>query len=306
MDRIRTTHSEKWRELAHKTPECCGGQHGKKYRISTWYKIVGGGGSNGPIESVIARKMKNDTNRDRIDLHFDMKVDGKWKYVSGEFTAEASTTPEDFYTMIVNLYPRGPGGKGGIVRVDDFSLWDFNPTPVAAEHAAAEAADKAQAMEDARLATLMTEVDPHAKRSAGVEAGMLDGYPYLRNEQVTVLWSRGENGGGILRVHDSTPNKELLSIGESQATSWEVDVKRADGEHLSYTNVGVPCEVKIATGRGEGVLSFTWSLADLQVTVVARLKEGESLARSRILVKAEGQETGLRTVTHPWVSGILP
>ena len=26
MDRIRTTHSEKWRELAHKTPECRGGQ----------------------------------------------------------------------------------------------------------------------------------------------------------------------------------------------------------------------------------------------------------------------------------------
>ena len=279
---------------------------GKKYRISTWYKIVAGGGSDGPLESVVVRDMKNNTNQDRKDLQFDMKVDGKWKYVSGEFTAEASTTPEDRYTTMVNLYPRGAGGKGGIVRVDDFSLWDFNPTPDADQQAAAKAADAALLLEDARLATLMTGADPNAKRSAGVEAGMLDGYPYLRNEQVTVLWSRGEQGGGMLRVHDSTSNKQLLRIDEAQATAWKVDVTRADGERLSYANVGVPCEVKFAAKRGVGAISFTWSVADLQVNVVARLKKGESVARSRIRVNVQGEETGLSAVTHPWVSGILP
>ena len=152
----------------------------------------------------------------------------------------------------------------------------------------------------------MTKTDPNAKRSAGVEAGMLDGYPYLRNEQVTVLWSRGENGGGMLRVHDSISEKELLRIDESKATAWQVDVKKADGQRLSYTNAGVPCEVTVEADNGEGKLSFTWSLADLQVTVVARLKADESLARSQILAEVTGEGTGLMTVTHPLVSGILP
>ena len=279
---------------------------GKKYRMSIWYKIVAGGEPDGPIESVIARDMKNDTNQDRKDLYVDMTVDGKWKYVSGEFTAEESTTPEDYYTMIVSVQTRGRGGKGGVIRVDDFSLWDFNPKPAAVDSAVAEAMEKAQVMEDARLAKLMAGADPNAKQSAGVEAGMLDGYPYLRNEKVMFLWSRGESGGGMLRVHDSASKKELLRIDESKATSWKVDVKRANGERLSYTNVGVPCEVKAAVQHGECRLFFKWSVADLQVIVVARLKDGESLARLRIQVKAKGNETGLVTVTHPLVSGILP
>ncbi len=279
---------------------------GKKYRISIWYKVVAGGPPDGPVEQVIARDMKNDTNQDRKDLYFDMKVDGKWKYIADEFTADPSTTPEDLYTMIVNLQPRGQGGKGGVIRVDDFSLWDFHPTPAAVDSAAAKATAKAQAAEDARLTTLMTKTDPNAKRSAGAEAGLLDGYPYLRNEQVTILWAQGKQGGGMLRVHDSTSNKELLRINESQATSWKVDVKKADGQRLSYTNAGIPCEVKVDAKNGEGRLLFTWSVEDLQINVVTKLKEDESLARSRILVNVKGEGTGLKTVTHPWVSGILP
>ena len=146
--------------------------------------------------------MKNDTNQDREDLHCNMKAEGKWTYISSEFIAQASTTPEDFYSLMIQLDQQEQGGKGGVIRVDDFSLWDFNPTPAAVESAAAKAIVKAQAIQDARLATLMTKTDPNAKRSAGVEAGMLDGYPYLRNEQVTVLWARGENGSGMLRLHD--------------------------------------------------------------------------------------------------------
>ncbi len=279
---------------------------GKKYRMSIWYKIVAGVAPDGPLRDVIARDMKNDTNHDRKDLFSDMTIDGKWKYMSHEFIAQASTTPEDFYSMMIHLDQQEQGGKGGVIRVDDFSLWDFNPTPAAVESAAAKAIAKAQALQDAWLTTLMTKTDPNAKRSEGVEAGMLDGYPYLRNEQVTVLWARGENGSGMLRLHDSISEKELLRIDESKATAWQVDVKKADGQRLSYTNAGVPCEVTVEADNGEGKLSFTWSLADLQVTVVARLKAGESLARSRILAEVTGEGTGLVTVTHPLVSGILP
>ena len=41
--------------------------------------------------------------------------------------------------MMIHLDQQGQGGKGGVIRVDDFSLWDFNPTPAAVESAAAKA-----------------------------------------------------------------------------------------------------------------------------------------------------------------------
>ena len=53
-----------------------------KYRFSIWYKIVAGGNPDGPIESVIVRNMKNDTNQDRLDLHFDMTASGNTSPVS--------------------------------------------------------------------------------------------------------------------------------------------------------------------------------------------------------------------------------
>ena len=86
---------------------------GKKYRMSIWYKVVAGGAPDGPVKHVIARDMKNDTNHDRKDLYFDMKVDGKWKYISNEFTAQASTTPEDFYSMMITWTSRGRAAKAG-------------------------------------------------------------------------------------------------------------------------------------------------------------------------------------------------
>ena len=62
----------------------------------TWRKIVSGGAPNGPIESVIASDRKYDANQDRTDLHFDMKVAGKWKCASGRLTAELPATDDAF------------------------------------------------------------------------------------------------------------------------------------------------------------------------------------------------------------------
>ena len=55
---------------------------GRKYRMSIWCKVVAGGDPDGPIESVVARGRKNDTNEDRRDLGFDMTRDSTWKYIS--------------------------------------------------------------------------------------------------------------------------------------------------------------------------------------------------------------------------------
>ena len=266
---------------------------GKKYQISTWYKIVAGGAPDGPVESVIASDRKNDTNQDRNDLYFDMKVDGKWKYVSGRFTAELSTTDDDFYRLMVSLVPRGKGGKGGIIRLDDFSLRELIPMPT-------------EDIENV-LAKLSTEgADPQGKKSRGVEAGILGGLPYLRNKKVIYLWSRPQNGGGLLRVQNLRSGKDLLATEETEATWWTMDLKRTGGQRFSYENTEVPCEVKFNAAGGEGKLLFTWPREDVQVQVETRLKNDESLTRSRITIEASGEDRGLLAVTFPVIKGIVP
>ncbi len=98
--------------------------------------------------------------------------------------------------------------------------------------------------------------------------------------------------------------KELLAVDEAEAASWKVDLK-GEGQ-LSYENAGEPLKVKFDASVGEGKLSFTWALRDVRVEVETRLRSAESLARSRITVRAGSEGTGLKTVAFPVVKGILP
>ncbi len=262
---------------------------GKKYRMSIWYKIV----ANDSLESVIARDQKNDTNQDRKDLHFDMTVDGKWKQISAVFTAHESTTPKDYYRLAVNPVPRGKGGAGGIVRVDDFSLWDLDPS--------LPPAPKPQASVMAKL--LKVDAGGKAKNTGGAEAGVLDGYPYLRNERVIYLWAKPENGGGLFRMHDLRSGKQILKIDQGQATFWKVDAKNKAGNTLTFENASVPYKVSFDATDGEAELSFDWRQANMHVKVQTRLKAGESLARSRMAIETK---LGLQTVFFPVIAGIAP
>ena len=176
--------------------------------------------------------------------------------------------------MMVHPYARGKGGKGGIIRLDDFSLWDLDPQPVAPfpyapSYGNPELVSKPvpaetpvvikPTMADKALAKLMSEAaDAKAKRSWEGEAGILDGFPYLRNEQVIYLWSGAENGGGILRIRDLRSGKQLLRLEASEATLWKLDLKRSDGERLSYENAGMPCKVKFAARKGEALVHLAF------------------------------------------------
>jgi len=276
---------------------------GKKYRISIWYKVIAGGDPDGPVENVIAREQKEYTNQDRVDLYFDMTVDGKWKYVSGEFTAEQSTTVEDFYSLTVNPVPRDQGGAGGIIRVDDFSLWDFAPAP-----ATPDTATTATPLTEGDVLAKLLNVDAgaEAKRSKGVEAGTLGGFPYLRNEQVIYLWDKAENGAGLLRLRDLRTGRQLLTVDQAEATLWKIEAKSREGQARGFDNVGVPCEVSFEASEGEAKLVFEWQQPNMQVKVQTRLVTGESLARSRMTINTKGQALGLQTVTFPIITGIAP
>ena len=241
--------------------------------------------------------MKNDTNQDRKDLSFDMTVDGKWKHVSVVFTAHESTTPKDYYRLMVNPYPRGKGGAGGIVRVDDFSLWDLDPS--------LPPAPKPQASVMARL--LQVDAGGQASKSGGVEAGVLDGHPYLRNERVIYVWARPEHGGGLFRIHDLRSGRQILEIDEGKAAFWKLDAKKFNeeeaGNTLTFENASVPYEVSFNAARDEATLSFDWRQDGMHVNVRTRLESSESLARSRMSVETIH---GLQTVSFPVVAGIAP
>lgn len=262
---------------------------GKKYRMSVWYKIIAGDA----LEGVVVRDLKNDTNQDRKDLHFDMTVDGKWKQASVVLTAHESTTPEDCYRLMVNPYPRGKGGAGGIVRVDDFSLWDLDPN--------LPPAPKPQVPVMARLLELDT--GGQAARSGGTEAGVVDGHPYLRNERVIYLWARPERGGGLFRIHDLRSGRQVLKADEGRATFWKVEAKNEAGNAVTVENASVPYTVSVDATEGEATLMFDWRRDDMHVSVRTRLKTGEGLARSRMTVRTA---LGLRTVSFPVVAGIAP
>jgi hypothetical protein len=150
------------------------------------------------------------------------------------------------------------------------------------------------------------EDDPNEKRSKAVQAGILDGHPYLRNEQVICLWSKPQQGAGVVRMRDLKSKNALLEIKASKATAWRLGLKTADGAAASRDSSDMPCTVVFDAQAGEGRLSFTWSEHDVQVIVKTRLLSAESHVRSRISIHTGQEGPGLKTVTFPIVEGIAP
>jgi len=174
--------------------------------------------------------------------------------------------------------------------------------------AASKAARSARTAVDNAMAVLSKNDVPPAmrKNSRGVEAGIVDGFPYLRNKQIVYLWSKPEDGGGLLRIRDLKWKKDILETDRTTATLWKVEVKGDKGQELTNDDIGVPPKVRFDAAGGEGKLIFSWQ-RKIDVQVETRLAGGENLARSRITVKTRhGGNMGLRMVTFPVVRGILP
>jgi hypothetical protein len=217
--------------------------------------------------------------------------------------------------LVGTRHPTSGSGYGAYLHTFEIKLVkELSPLQVKAALDAAgkevkarlDAARSARIAVDNAMAKVSRKSVPAAMReiSQEVEAGIVNGFPYLRNKRVVYLWARGKSGGGLLRIRDLISGKELLAVDEAEATSWKVDLK---GEgRLSYKNAGEPLKVKFDASVGEGKLSFTWALRGVRVEVETWLRSAESLARSRITVRAGSEGTGLKTVAFPVVKGILP
>ena len=273
---------------------------GKRYRMSIWYKVVSGGDPDGPVDSAVARDMKNDTNADRVDMIFDMTVDDTWKCATAEVKTAPSTTADDFYRMMIQIDPRDEGGRGGVIRVDDFSLLEAEQKATDDNQEAAYAGEAQGAMSKllARLS------GPAAKKSGSAEAGIMDGFPYLRSDKAVYLWARAEHGSGLLKVRDRDSGADLLAANKSNALLWTVDARGPRGEHVPCDNAA-PCKVSSEAAGGEAKLVFEWT-GDVRVAVEARLAADSALLRTRIRVDTVKEDVGLHSVTFPIVGGIKP
>ena len=165
------------------------------------------------------------------------------------------------------------------------------------------AAERACAATDSRrVAHKAREVT----ESPGVKAGMLAGHPYIGNESVVYVWTKPEDGAGLVSIYDKASGKELLKVDAERALMWRIDVKQGEEKNRhTYESAGRPCKVTCNVEEEEGVVSFVWS-GEVSVEVVTRLAAHETLARSRIKVRTEQDDEGLLNVTFPVVEGIRP
>jgi len=160
--------------------------------------------------------------------------------------------------------------------------------------AAKEALDRAEAA----LRAEVSDVD--LKTTGGVVAGLVAGRPYLGNDKVAFVWSRGDDGGGLLSVYDRRTSHEFLQVTPTAARLWQITVKKGEGEK-SYSNGEAQCIVS----RQPRGLEFAWQGA-MAVRVRATLNPDETVVRLRLNARPRPADEGLLTVIFPVVSGIEP
>ena len=137
-----------------------------------------------------------------------------------------------------------------------------------------------------------------------VRAGMVMGHPYLGSAEAAYLWSRPEDGAGLMSVFDRKRGREYLGVAGEEAPFWQVAVKNGNGG-ASYVNTHARCEVSYSADGDEGRLRMRWS-EDVAVEVEARLAAGDPMLRARVNARANDDSSGLMTVIFPVICGILP
>jgi len=161
-----------------------------------------------------------------------------------------------------------------------------------------------QAMESGEQA-LQSQAGEVKLRSAGtVQVGLVRGYPFLGNEQCAYLWSKPEEGAGLISLYDRRAGREFLKGDPGGATFWEIAVKQARGG-TTYQSAGRPGHVHFDVKDGEGRLEFRWEQG-VTVAVEARLAAEDPLLRARIQARTKTAAEGLVTVTFPLIQGIRP
>ena len=141
-------------------------------------------------------------------------------------------------------------------------------------------------------------------RGGGLEAGIVDGQPYLANAHAVYRFAKPQDGAGIISIRDRRSGRELLKVDPKQALLWQFDAKHPDGQR-SYDNLSRPCQVTSEVKDNQAKLTFSWS-QDMDVTVEARLSQEDDLLRLGIRINLVKPDEGLLTVTFPSVKGIRP
>ena len=153
-----------------------------------------------------------------------------------------------------------------------------------------------------RAEDVSTNKATHVQSSDGVVTGTVGGHPFVGNDKVVFVWSRPEDGAGLLSIYDRRMKRQFLTIGSQPIELWEIGVKKGDSGR-SYSNTGAPCDVST---RPQG-LDFTWRWPGaMETRLRATLKPDETLVRLRLDAESQKEDEGLRNITFPIVPGIEP
>ena len=150
----------------------------------------------------------------------------------------------------------------------------------------------------------ISEGKAQIQTEGAIQAGVVMGHPFLANDRVAYLWSRPEDGAGLMSIFDRESGREMLKAHPSEAPFWEITVKRGKGGK-TYKSVGTPCEVTGDAPGDEGQISFRWS-DGVGVEVEARLGAEDPFLRLRLAASSGTASTGLVNVAFPVVTGIAP
>jgi len=142
------------------------------------------------------------------------------------------------------------------------------------------------------------------KRAGGVEAGTVNGHPYIANAHAAYLFAEPAHGGGLINIHDRKSQRNLLKVDPRKAPLWQVAVKHTGGGS-EFDNKSTPCRVTTSAEPRQVRLTMQWQ-KDIAVTVEAVLSEDDALLQCRLRVDTKQPDHGLLTVTFPVIAGILP
>jgi len=137
-----------------------------------------------------------------------------------------------------------------------------------------------------------------------IQAGVVMEHPYLGNHKAVYLWSKPGQGAGLISIFDRDEGRELLKVDPSEASFWEIAIKKAKGG-ASFASEGTPCKVTFDADEEEGRLHLRWSRG-VTVEVEVRLGSHDPLLRARINANAKSATHGLVTITFPVIKGIVP
>lgn len=139
------------------------------------------------------------------------------------------------------------------------------------------------------------------REANGVLSGLVDGHPFLANQQATYLWDRPDKGCGLIGIHDRAKRRDVVRVPRGGTPLWQMTTRVAGAADQGHDSATRGCRATPTSGG----MDLVWG-GEPPVRVRATLAPGESLVRMRLKAGGAASGPGILNVRFPVVNGILP